>query len=244
MIKLLKNEILKLKRISFFLSLLIVPMLGVTFGSINYYMNTAVLKNEWISLWTQVYMIYGLIFLPVIVGITVSFIWQAEHKNAGFKILLTSPIMNSKIILAKIIVSFFVIFLCQIYFFILYFISGSFFNFNSAFPMRLVLYLMILTLFILTLISFQAYISIKINSFVLPVGISLVLSIFSLVLSSQDKISSLRYVFATSSLTIAMNHYPEIKYSLNEWLSMSLFSIIIFLLFFLLQRYALRKRYK
>ncbi len=244
MIKLLKNEIIKFKNISLLLSLLIVPLLGVIFGSINYYMNTAILKNEWISLWTQVYMIYGLIFMPVLVGIIVSFIWQAEHKNAGFKILLTAPINTSQILLAKIIASFFVILLSQIYFFMLYFISGSFFNFTSAFPIKLFFYLLILTLFILVLISLQAYISIKINSFVLPVGVSLALSIFSLLASSQNKIPFLRYVFATSSLTIAMNHYPKINYSINEWLIMTLLGTIIFLFFFLLQKYAFKRKYK
>ncbi len=244
MIKLLKNEMLKLKKTSLLLLLLIVPLLGVIFGSINYYMNTAILKNEWISLWTQVYMIYGLIFLPVLVGIIVSFIWQSEHKNAGFIILLTAPINTSQILLAKIIASFSVILLCQIYFFILYFISGSFFNFASVFPIKLLFYLLILTLFVLVLISFQTYISIKINSFVLPIGASLALSIFSLVASSQNKIPFLHYVFATSSLTIAMNHYPEINYSINEWLSMTLFGIVIFSLFFLLQNYAIKRKYK
>ncbi len=244
MINLLKNELLKLKKASFFLALLIVPLLGVIFGSINYYMNTAVLKNEWISLWTQVYMIYGLIFLPVLVGIIVSFIWQAEHKNANFKVLLTAPINNKRILLAKIIVSFIITFICQLYFFILYFISGSFFAFTSVFPIKLFFYLMILTLFILSLISVQSYISIKINSFVLPVGISLVLSIFSLVASSQNKILLLRYIFATSSLTTAMNHYPKISYTINEWLSMVLFGVIIFLLFFMLQKNLLKRKYK
>ncbi len=244
MIKLLKNEMLKFKKISLFLALLIVPLLGVIFGSINYYMNTAILKNEWISLWTQVYMIYGLIFLPVLVGITVSFIWQSEHKNANFKILLTSPINTSKIILAKIIASFLIILFCQIYFFILYFISGSFFNFTSAFPINLFIYLIILSVFILNLISLIAYVAIKINSLVLPSGVALVLSMFSLVAFSQNKIIFLHYVFARTNLTATMSKYPEINYTINEWLRMTLFGAIIFFIFFLLQKYALKRRYK
>ncbi len=242
--KLLNNEMLKFKKTGLLLSLLIVPLLGVLFGSINYYMNTAILKNEWISLWTQVYMIYGLIFLPVLVGIVVSFIWQAEHKHAGFNILLTSPISTGRLVLAKMIASFFVILLCQLYFFILYFISGSFFQFTSAFPANLVFYLLILTLFMVTLISFQAYLSIKINSFVVPVGVSLVLSIVALVASGQAKIPLLRYVFAISSLTIGMNHYPAINYSIEEWGSMILCSTMIFIFFFLLQKQALKRKNK
>ncbi len=240
MIKLLKIELLKVKKLSFFLVLLIIPLLGVIFGSINYYANTAILKDEWISLWTQVYMIYGLIFLPVLVAIVISFIWQAEHKNANFKILLTSPISPSKIILAKITVSFLVILLCQIYFFLLYFISGSFFNFSSDFPINLFIYLIILSIFTLNLISLIAYLAIKINSLVLPTGVALVLSILSLVAFSQNKIIFLHYVFARTNLTATMSKYPEINYTINEFLSMALFGVVIFLLFFLLQKHALK----
>ncbi len=244
MTKLIKLELIKLKSISLFLSLLIIPLLSVIFGSINYYMNISILTNEWISLWTQVYMIYGLIFLPVLLGITVSFIWQSEHKKSAFKIILTSPAKENDIIFAKIMVSFLVILLTQLYFFSLYFISGTIFDFVSTFPFKLFVYLIITSIFLLPIISFIGYVGIKINSFVLPVGISLLLSISSLVLVSQNILKILQKIAASTKITIAMNHYPEMNISLSDWLLMTIFSVLIFYAFYILQVHSLKTKFK
>ncbi len=247
MIKLLiliKSELLKLKKISFIVSLLTVPLLAVVFGCINYYMNTSILQKEWLSLWGQEYMIYGFMFLPVLVGIVVSFVWHSEHKRAAFKLLLTSPIKQGKIVLAKIIAVFVVVLSTQLYFFMLYFISGQLFRFNSPFPSELFLYLIVLTFFLLPLISFQGYVSIMMNSFVLPVGMALVLSLLALIMSAQNKIVFLRYLFATTYLTLSMNHYPDMKITMYEWLSMSVFGIIIFWFFYALQVYVFKRKLK
>lgn len=244
MIRLLMNEIWKLKKSSFVLSLLIVPLFAVIFGSINYYMNSAMLKHEWVSLWAQVYMIYGLIFLPVLIGIIVSFIWQVEHKQSAFKILLTSPVSKHLIITSKLVVSTLVVFLSQVYFFLLYYISGKFFHFHSNFPILLLGYLILITLLTIPLIALQGYLSIKLNSFALPVGLSLVFSIIALIATAQSKIPFLHYVFAAGKLTIAMNRYPEITLSFNEYVIMLLFSTASFLCFYCLQIVALKRKFK
>lgn len=52
---LIKIELLKLRRARFWLPLLVLPFLSVVYGSTNFAGNQSVLKQEWLSLWTQVY---------------------------------------------------------------------------------------------------------------------------------------------------------------------------------------------
>ncbi len=57
-------ELMKLRRSRIWLILMILPIISVLIGSVNFYLNQGVLKYEWYSLWSQVSLFYGEFFYP------------------------------------------------------------------------------------------------------------------------------------------------------------------------------------
>lgn len=56
----LRAELIKLKRSSLWVIAVILPLLAVTTGSLNYWGNREVLDQAWASLFGQVFLFYGM----------------------------------------------------------------------------------------------------------------------------------------------------------------------------------------
>ena len=61
----LRAEIIKLKRSSLWVIAVILPLLAVTTGSLNYWGNRGVLDQAWASLFGQVFLFYGMFYLSM-----------------------------------------------------------------------------------------------------------------------------------------------------------------------------------
>ena len=237
-------EFRKLKSSKIFLPILILPLLSIIMGSINYYGNIGILEKEWTSLWTQVYLFYGTIFFPVLNGIICAYIWNGEHVHGNIKLLLTSPNGYGNIIMSKTIVALVLNIITQVYFLILFMVSGSLFQFHSAFPFTLLIWMVISSLYSIANIALQLYLSLKIKSFAVPVAISLVLSFLSMVGSTLAKLPFLQNVFASTAVTLAMNHYPEIDLTASNYIWMTICSVILFIVFSQLQKRTLKRQFE
>ena len=239
---LIRLEFLKLKQSKIYLPLIGLPLFAVIFGSINFSYNQAILQREWVSLWTQVFLFYGSFFYPFVVVLCLAFIWRQEHRHHGIRLLLSAAYSEGQIILAKIMTAFIVICLSQLWFILLYFSAGSLFNFESAMPLGIAGWLGWVTLFSVVMMCIQSYLSLRFDSFAIPVAISLATGILSFFLASQQRIEILSYLFVSAKLSLAMNNqYPNIDVSGAEWFKMIATSLLIFVLFYYLQIAYFRK---
>ena len=225
----LKIEFKKLKLFSLLSTVLIIPLLANTFGTINYLQNQEVLKNKWESLWTQTSLFYFMFFIIPLISIIVSSLWSVEHK-AGLKLIRTSPLKNINFIIAKSIIAFIIIAFTQIYFLLLFVLSGKFIcGLNIE---RLGLYIYYIGISILSslpIIAIMNYLSLKIKSLGLIVLVSVLISIFGFGLVAQNIIPSLQNIIASSKLAITTNHFDLINKV--EGIKMLLFSLIEILIF-------------
>lgn len=240
---LVKIELLKLRRARFWLPLLILPLLSIIYGSVNFAGNIEILKREWLSLWTQVYLFYGSFFFPCMVGIICAYIWYSEHKNNSLKLLLTAAYSFSNIIWAKTAVAFGLIFLSQLYFLSLYAVSGLLFQFQMAFPVTLFLWTTLASLFSIALVAIQAYLSLRIKSFAPPVALSMIIGVVGFILTSQHVIPELGYLLPFAKLAASMNQMTSVNPEITslEWLKLTVYATITMVLFVYLQRRHLKK---
>ncbi|WP_165209084.1 ABC transporter permease [Streptococcus tangpeifui] len=228
---LIKIELLKLRRARFWLPLLVLPLLSVVYGSVNFAGNIGVLKREWLSLWTQVYLFYGSFFFPGMIGIVCAYIWNSEHKRNSLKLLLTSAYSFSSIVWAKIIVAFGLILISQLYFLSLYAISGLLFKFEMAFPTPLLLWAILASLFSVSLVAIQTYLSLRIKSFAPPVALAMVIGVFGFILTAQHIVPELGYVLPFAKLAASMNQMTAVNPEITsfEWLRLILYTVLLVL---------------
>lgn len=240
----IRIEFKKLKNSKLFLPIILLPIFSVGYGTVNYYINREILNLEWISLWTQVYLFYGLIFFPALIGIVCAYIWNNEHKNNDFKLLFSSSKSFYNIILSKICVVFIISFIIQIYFLILFNISGSFLNFNSQFPFEILYFIIIINLFNISIICIQCYLSLKINSFAIPVALSIVYALLGMLTAAFAKIPELKYIFSNANMTFVMNHFPYKSFSKLEYFKMMTYNFLLTIFFIKLQVRELKNKLK
>ncbi|WP_101773964.1 ABC transporter permease [Peptostreptococcus faecalis] len=241
--KQVKIEFIKLKNSKILIPAFLLPFISVIFGSFSYYGNIQLLKNEWISLWSQVYLFYGFFFFPCLSAIYSAYVYNIEHRHNNLKLLLSSPISYNTIILSKTTVVFLLNILTQLYLISLFVLFGMLFNFKMAFPYEILYLILLSTIFSIANISVQNYLSLKIKSFAIPVAIAMIISVIALVGSAFTKVELLKYIFATTSITHAMNLIPEKIYFVNDFLLMGLCSLVIFTIFFYLQKKELKNKF-
>ncbi|MGT2754518.1 ABC transporter permease [Streptococcus ovis] len=240
---LIKIELMKLKGSWIWLPLLVLPLISVIYGSVNFAGNQSVLQREWLSLWTQVYLFYGMFFFPSLIGVVCAFIWHSEHKHNSLRLLLTSAYTFSQMIWAKVAVAFGLVLLSQVYFLVLYGVSGLLFHFQSAFPLELLFWAFVTSLFALPLVLIQNYLSLRIKSFAPPVALSMLLGVVAFLMGVQNIIPELNYLFASAKMASYINQATSVHLSLSApvWLRLIGYSIILIILFTHLQKRYLKQ---
>lgn len=232
----------KIKGTKAWMPLLFLPLVSVLYGSVNYANNTELLQSEWISLWTQVYLFYGLFFLPGLIGFFASYIWSGEHRGNNMNLLLTSVVPPRIIIFSKTATVFLAVLCGQCILAVLYAVAGSFFHFSSAFPVGLFPYLLLSTALSLCMIAVQIFLSLKIRSFGIPVAISVAISILAVLVSQNPELPILQYLTPNVLITLAMNHFPDTGLTAADSIGMAIGAAAIFALATAMSIRALHKK--
>lgn len=94
-------EMLKLRRSALWVVVVILPLLSVITGTVNYLMNTDAFQLGWDSLWDQVTLFYGLVFCSVGVATLASAVWRMEHRG-NWPRLMAGPTSSWQIVGAKL----------------------------------------------------------------------------------------------------------------------------------------------
>lgn len=195
------TEIVKMKRSTVWLSILILPLISVLFGSINFYFNQGVLKSEWYSLWTQVSLFYGEFFLPILIAICCAYICRFEHMNKNWNMVMTLPSSPALIYISKLIIVSIQILLVQIFLYGLYTTVGFFFKLSAPIPPEIKQWLFRGWFATISVTSLQLTLSLRIKSFSSPIGLALCFVFIGLGMY----VLKLGMLFPHSLLTLGMN---------------------------------------
>lgn len=94
-------EMLKIRRSHMWVVTIVLPLLAVVTGSLNYQANQGVLSHGWDSLFGQVLLFYSLFYFSIGVTIIVAASWRMEHQGSNFTMLRTSTRRTVSLIAAK-----------------------------------------------------------------------------------------------------------------------------------------------
>lgn len=216
-------EFLKLKHSFIWIILIILPIFSVIIGDANYYLNREILQNQWLSLWTQVGLFYVQFFFPILISICCSYQCRLEHKNHNWNRVMCSPIPVSHVFLSKLIVLGSLTFIVQLLLLLLFFISGKFFGFNNAFPIEIIGWCFRGWISSITIGTIGLYLSMRIKSFSIPIGIIFCSCFVGLAFYVQK----LGMFFPTSLLIIGMSSISQSSLTLSELILFLIMNILM-----------------
>lgn len=188
----LKNSIsaerLKLKGSMIWLAFFFFPTFSVFLGSVNFSMNQQILTRQWDSLWEQVSIFYGLLFLPMLIAVFSAYEWRLEHLNHNWNTLMTIPMPQRNIFWGKFFITTGFSLFAQLLFMVLFFLAGSFFHFAKPFPLSDAVHWFLCAWFgSLAVAAMQLFFSMVIRSFAVPVGLGLGFCFLGIALATQGK---------------------------------------------------------
>ncbi|OOM75912.1 ABC-2 family transporter protein [Clostridium puniceum] len=124
MIKLIKTELIKIQWKSvlllIFIDVLVSSILAI--NAVNEYKEIFI--PDWNTLYFQEVELHAIFFFPLLAGIFASLICSYEHKNRGWKQILTLPYSRLTIYFSKFIVIMIILLIVQLSFLLGYIITG------------------------------------------------------------------------------------------------------------------------
>lgn len=223
-------EFFKLKRQKIWLLIIIVPMISVLLGFGNFIGNYDLLMdkvddNAWLESWTQITLFYGILFLPISSGLFAAMVCRTEHLSGGWKLQFSLPIPRKTIYLSKLLIVLSLILIMQLVLITFYLIAGRILNIESPIPWLFLLTAIFISwIGTFTLSTIQLWLSFKIKSFGIPLGINIMLSLF--VFGAFSSKLGMFYPWAQPSFAISAPDESPVE-------SMPVFIIVIILTFLL-----------
>lgn len=239
--RVIDTEWLKLKASGIWMPMILLPILGVAVGSGNYYANRqAFSMPEWYALWTQVSLFFGYFFYPILMAICAAYLWRMEHHNYNWNRFMTFPLPASKLLAGKLFLLGALALAVQIFLILLYWLVGRYgFGFTTDFPLAEAMERLFFGwLSALAVTAMQFYLSMRIRSFALPIGMSLGFSIIGLMCYSLG----ISLLFPNSILILGFNSNFRELFSLIRAIGMIGASFFYVALFLFLAIAYLRKR--
>ncbi|MCI1696162.1 ABC transporter permease [Aneurinibacillus aneurinilyticus] len=212
LIRTFSSECIKLRHSYIWIVLSVLPIFSVLIGCANYVFNRGILQNEWYSLWTQVGLFYGEFFFPVLIGICCAFLCRFEHINQNWNSILTAPVPIRDVFLAKLMMVGLLSAVTQAFFLSLYFIAGKWVGLISPFPSETLGWIFRGWVASLAIGGVQLWLSMRIRSFAVPVGVSICATLIGLGLY----VNHLGMFYPYSLLTIGMGVLSQDSLAMME----------------------------
>ena len=168
---LLAVEALKLRRSSVWVVALILPVLAVVSGSVNYMMNRSQLSHGWGSLTSQVFIFYGLFFCSLGIALLASASWRPEHRGTSWNAMRTTEHSPVAVAAAKTLVLTAPVTAMQITVMLLTWAVGVCLGLGIAPPPAFVAECLLAVLTAQPLIAVQSLLSMRMRSFAAPVAV-------------------------------------------------------------------------
>ncbi|MHB0863948.1 ABC transporter permease [Paenibacillus sp. SEL3] len=170
----LRVEIIKLQWIMVWILIILDAVINSLMGVLELNDLKQFFSPSWLTLYTYSAQFHSMFFYPLYCGIIASLLCAYEHRDGGWKILLSSPYPRQQIYYAKYILLILILGLDQLIFIVGYFVSGNIVGAPGEIPWSVVLSTGLGGwLGIFPLAALQLMLSIKIRNFGASLGMSI-----------------------------------------------------------------------
>lgn len=176
-------------------------------------------------------MFYGILFLPLMIGILTTLICRFEHQAGGWKMLFASPASRTNIYISKFLVICSWTLIMQFAVIAAIYIGGLLKGYNEPFPYNTML-LVLLGGWVATfpLISFMLWLSTWLQSFAAPFAVNVIFTIPTLLVVNSEKLAPF-YPWAQPFMMMAVSEEADgFVYTSVEKLAIVI--VISFIVFF------------
>lgn len=196
---LLLVELLKLRRSSVWVVAVLLPVLAVVSGTVNYLMNLEALTSGWQSYSSQVLIFYGLLFCSLGTALLVAASWRPEHRGTSWNAMRTTTHSPVAVALAKTLVVSVPLVAMQVVLLFASWVAGTSLGLGPVAPTSFVVGCLLTVLAAQPLVAVQSLLSMRMRSFAAPVAVCFVAVVVGVALVVQA--SPLAYVWPPSLVT-------------------------------------------
>lgn len=184
---LLAAEAIKLRRSSAWVVAVLLPLLAVITGTVNFIMNRESFEG-WISLSSQITLFYSMMFCSLGIALLASTVWRVEHRGTSWNAMRTTPHSPAAVALAKTLVILVPVLAMQGVLLTLAWLAGiAVAGLGPAIPTAFVASGLLATLGALPLVAVQSLLSMLMRSFAAPVAVAFLGCVVSFgLLASQN----------------------------------------------------------
>ena len=184
---LLAAEAIKLRRSSAWVVAVLLPLLAVITGTVNFIMNRESFEG-WISLSSQITLFYSMMFCSLGIALLASTVWRVEHRGTSWNAMRTTPHSPTAVALAKTLVILVPVLAMQGVLLALAWLAGiTVAGLGPAIPTAFVASGLLAALGALPLVAVQSLLSMLMRSFAAPVAVAFLGCVVSFgLLASQN----------------------------------------------------------
>ena len=184
---LLAAEAIKLRRSSAWVVAVLLPLLAVITGTVNFIMNRESFEG-WISLSSQITLFYSMMFCSLGIALLASTVWRVEHRGTSWNAMRTTPHSPAAVALAKTLVILIPVLAMQGVLLALAWLAGiTVAGLGPAIPTAFVASGLLAALGALPLVAVQSLLSMLMRSFAAPVAVAFLGCVVSFgLLASQN----------------------------------------------------------
>ena len=184
---LLAAEAIKLRRSSAWVVAVLLPLLAVITGTVNFIMNRESFEG-WISLSSQITLFYSMMFCSLGIALLASTVWRVEHRGTSWNAMRTTPHSPAAVALAKTLVILVPVLAMQGVLLALAWLAGiTVAGLGPAIPTAFVTSGLLAALGALPLVAMQSLLSMLMRSFAAPVAVAFLGCVVSFgLLASQN----------------------------------------------------------
>ena len=142
------------------------------FGNGELSVSEGVLTREWLSLWTQHTLFTDYFFLPILLGVACAYLVRLENANHNWNKVFTMPARRSTVFLAKLLTAAAMLLVAMVWICALFVISGFLAGLTNPPWASVARWCALGTLGGSVIVSIQLLISMNVNSFAAPIGLS------------------------------------------------------------------------
>lgn len=202
----LRAELIKLRRSAVWPIALVLPLLAVTTGTINYANSADLLPSDWAAFTSQVVLFYGMLFFSLGIGLVAATTWRVEHRGSNWNLLLTATRRPLLLVLAKVAVTTVPVAFMQAVLVVGTLVSGTFvLRLDGGVPWSFVLVGALSVVAALPLVVLQSLLSMLLRSFAAPVALCLVGCVLGVATVTSVGLRPLSHVLPQAINTRALN---------------------------------------
>lgn len=190
----LYSEALKLKRSWVWVICLIIPLLSVTLGALNFARNQEQLDSGWISLSSQAGLFYALIFFSVGSAVILSTIWRPDLNKSNWNAVLCSYKKPWAIFAIKALLGAALIVFMHLVFLMLTIATAWALGVKDIELFTVARDSLVVIIAAFPLAVFQSLLSFLLRSYAWPIAVCLVLCVAGFAVVSSDSVGFLIYL--------------------------------------------------